>query len=187
MPRGRADLLADRAENGGGDVEPGERRAFHEPLPVVERVGVLAGKVQIADRLALEAGDRRELTRACSRCSCRASAGSTASARGARRALPSGRAATRPQRRRDTRDRGRARKRFRLGLHRDEVNATPAIAARIVGQHAAGRRRARAIRSPTSSDDSRDPNTAVPLLPTRSTDGRRIRPASWRWCRIPAC
>src|SRR5262245_44249171 len=43
-------------------VYPRKGRPFHEALPFVERIGVLAGKVDVADRLALVAGDGRELS-----------------------------------------------------------------------------------------------------------------------------
>ena len=42
-------------------LDTGERGTFHEPLPFVERIGVLAGEVEVVDGLALAAGDTGKL------------------------------------------------------------------------------------------------------------------------------
>lgn len=48
-------------DNRSGSVDARQRGALHEALPLVERVGVLAGKVDVSRRQSLESGNRREL------------------------------------------------------------------------------------------------------------------------------
>lgn len=50
-------------ENGLRRRNPGQSGAFHEALPFVERVGMLAGEKQIASRDTLQSGYRGELSR----------------------------------------------------------------------------------------------------------------------------
>ena len=43
-------------------LDTGKRRAFHKALPLVKRIRMLAGKVEVAHRRAFVAGDGGELS-----------------------------------------------------------------------------------------------------------------------------
>lgn len=53
----------DRLQNRARGVDSGQCRAFHESLPIVKRVGVLAGKIQVAYGFSFITGDGGKLPR----------------------------------------------------------------------------------------------------------------------------